>query len=177
MKGNKIDIKELYSFILLYFIKNEITINHLKLQKILYYIQAWHLVYFEKNPLFDDMPEAWVNGPVYRKVYDELKLLGTAYNEFQLKKTYSEDLDEEFVKQKDKLNLEKEQLEFLEAIFKHYGTMTHEKLVFMTHSELPWNEARKGLGIFDYSNNTIKHEIMYDYYKLRIDSKKTENEL
>ena len=122
------------------------------------------------------MPEAWVNGPVYRQIYDNLKPLGV-YNDIKHQKTNFTDIDEEFVKQRDKLGLEKEQLEFLDAIFKHYGTMSHEKLVFMTHSELPWNDARKALGVFDYSSNSIKHEIMYDYYKSKVDSKKNKNEL
>lgn len=39
-----------------------------KLQKLLYYIQAWHLVHTNGHPLFVDEPEAWVNGPVYSAV-------------------------------------------------------------------------------------------------------------
>ena len=53
-----------------------VSISPLKLQKLLYYIQAWHMVYFDKQSLFDEEPEAWVNGPVYRQIYDEFKDLG-----------------------------------------------------------------------------------------------------
>ncbi len=41
----------------------------MKLQKLVYYSQAWHLVWTEK-PLFDNRIEAWANGPVVWELYD-----------------------------------------------------------------------------------------------------------
>lgn len=41
----------------------------MKLQKLTYYSQAWHLVWTEK-PLFDNRIEAWANGPVVRELYN-----------------------------------------------------------------------------------------------------------
>jgi uncharacterized phage-associated protein len=38
-----------------------------KLQKLVYYAQAWSLVWDER-PLFDDRIEAWANGPVIRSL-------------------------------------------------------------------------------------------------------------
>ncbi|WP_307850044.1 MULTISPECIES: type II toxin-antitoxin system antitoxin SocA domain-containing protein [unclassified Saccharopolyspora] len=35
----------------------------MKLQKLVYYSQAWHLVWDER-PLFDEPVQAWANGPV-----------------------------------------------------------------------------------------------------------------
>ena len=49
---NKID-----SIKLAYYIINSLKypdINHLKLQKLLYYIQSWHIVFFDERKLFDD---------------------------------------------------------------------------------------------------------------------------
>ncbi|MDR1722691.1 MAG: DUF4065 domain-containing protein [Tannerella sp.] len=46
--------------------------SHLKLQKLLYLVQGYHLAYFGK-PLIDDKFEAWVHGPVSRKVFGSLK--------------------------------------------------------------------------------------------------------
>ena len=42
------------------------------MQKLLYYIQAWHLVFKEKK-LIQDSFEAWVHGTVSRKVWDHFK--------------------------------------------------------------------------------------------------------
>ena len=46
--------------------------SHLKLQKLLYLIEGYHLAYFTES-LIDDEFQAWTHGPVSRKVYDSLK--------------------------------------------------------------------------------------------------------
>lgn len=43
-----------------------------KLQKLLYYCQAWSLVWNEK-PLFKEPIFAWASGPVVREVYEKYK--------------------------------------------------------------------------------------------------------
>ncbi len=45
------------------------TISPLKLQKLIYYAQAWHLVHFDKT-LFKDKIEAWSHGPVVPAIYE-----------------------------------------------------------------------------------------------------------
>ena len=45
-------------------------ITNLKLQKLVYYAQAWHLALFDE-PLFDDPIEAWVHGPVVSSLYSK----------------------------------------------------------------------------------------------------------
>jgi uncharacterized phage-associated protein len=167
MRGKTLDIINLSEFVLAYSFKNEIVINPLKLQKLLYYIQAWHLVFFDNNPLFNEVPEAWVNGPVYRNVFNRFKSF-QIYNPLKLKDVSK--IDKTFEDSKLKLDLDSEQWDFLNAILRHYGLMSHEKLVYLTHSENPWNEARGGLNAFDYSDNKISHESMYQYYKMRHDS-------
>lgn len=159
----KVRINDISDFVLFYCIKNEIPINHLKLQKVLYYTQAWHLVYFDKFAIFDDLPEAWVNGPVYKSVYNQFKSKGK-YENFELAEQYRDKIDDLFYAAKQKLVLDEKQWQFLQAVLDKYALMSHEKLVMLTHSEKPWNEARAGLGLFDYSNNTISLDSMYSYY-------------
>ena len=48
------------------------TISNLKLQKMLYYMQGFHLAFFD-TPLFDDEIYAWQYGPVVPSVYNEYK--------------------------------------------------------------------------------------------------------
>ena len=55
-----------------YIIKHYGPMSHLKLQKLLFYCDAYHLAYFEQE-LVNDEFEAWVHGPVCRKVYDSFK--------------------------------------------------------------------------------------------------------
>lgn len=176
MEGKKVNLKDLYLFIIRYFQKNGLEINHLKLQKLLYYIQAWHLVYFEKNPLFDECPEAWVNGPVYRTVFNDFKKTFYTRNQnIKLKKGMN--IDIEFQVAKDKLELNSDQWEFLDAVIENYGLMPHEKLVFLTHSEDPWNIAREGLNPFESSDNIITFDSMYNYYQRKLKKDLNKDEL
>ncbi|MEO7994526.1 MAG: type II toxin-antitoxin system antitoxin SocA domain-containing protein [bacterium] len=47
-------------------------LSNLKLQKLLYYAQAWHLA-LRDEPLFPERIEAWVHGPVVPEVYRRYK--------------------------------------------------------------------------------------------------------
>ena len=50
-------------------------ITNLKLQKLVYYAQAWHLAIYSK-PLFNTDFEAWVHGNVIHDLYSECKSWG-----------------------------------------------------------------------------------------------------
>ena len=166
----KVDIQDLARYTILRLIQNGNTICPLKLQKVLYYMQAWHLVYFKReNTLFEDVPEAWVNGPVYRQVYDTYKNIGI-YDQIMLQNVNSteETLTEDISKLRDKLGLSQNQYEFIESILRHYGTMSHDRLVFLTHSQRPWNDARIGLEPFEYTDQKISLDTMFDYYSKSI---------
>ena len=52
-----------------YILKKQGEMSAMKLQKLVYYSQAWSLVWDEK-PLFRAQIEAWANGPVVRSLYD-----------------------------------------------------------------------------------------------------------
>lgn len=137
--------------------------SHLKLQKVLYYIQSYHLAFFEKKQIFSDQPEAWVNGPVYRVVYDEFKQYGV-YNPIKFSPEYDEKVNSRYQELKGMLDLTEDQWNYLDSAYNHFAVKSHEELVIMTHRELPWNEARKGVGPFDYSNKKISFDTIYNYY-------------
>src|SRR6185437_3402754 len=48
------------------------AITNLKLQKLLYYAQGWHLALYDK-PLFRERIEAWPHGPVVPPIYGKFK--------------------------------------------------------------------------------------------------------
>ena len=48
------------------------TISAMKLQKLIYYCQAWSLVWDDKK-LFPEKIEAWISGPVIRDLYEKHK--------------------------------------------------------------------------------------------------------
>ena len=167
MEPQTVDIKDISKLVIYYLNNNGISVTPLKLQKLLYYIQAWHLVFFDKHPFFEDKPEAWVNGPVYTAVYDEYKSQKMKNEAITLEipegKSSQAMADECF----QKIGMDAEQQKYLNAVLKKYGFMASEKLVMLTHTEKPWNDAREGLRITEKGNNYITHESMYNYYSSR----------
>ena len=51
-----------------YILREQGKMPAMKLQKLVYYSQAWSLVWDDKS-LFRDRIEAWANGPVIRNLY------------------------------------------------------------------------------------------------------------
>ena len=153
-------------FLVNFFNKNELPLSHLKLQKLLYYIQAWHLVFFDKNPMFDEQAQAWVSGPVYKSVYDFLNDKGIRmYDDLtiDLPKTVYENAQTTLFN-----NILEEQREFLDVLLEKYAFKSDSELVVLTHSEKPWNNARAEADIFEYSNEIIDYNSMYNYYRSRL---------
>jgi len=118
-------------------------ITNLKMQKLLYYAQAWYLVNFNA-PLFKETIKAWALGPVIREVYNEFKIFGASPIEYKHTGKEVKIFTEE---QRNYLN------EFYDVFFKFNA---HE-LVNMTHNEKPWMDA--------YKNKTdISRQSMKSYY-------------
>jgi uncharacterized phage-associated protein len=160
-----VKIENIMEIIILYCQSKGYSINPLKLQKLLYFVQAWHIVKFDKNSLFQELPEAWVNGPVYRSIYNTLKakfyknvnFINRLYNdENKLHKRLSELVLHS--------NLSIDQQDLLFTVLNIYGTMSDKKLVFATHAAEPWNNARKGCKSFERCTTMITIDDMYNYY-------------
>jgi uncharacterized phage-associated protein len=127
-------------------------ITNLKLNKLVYYTQAWHLALF-KEPLFKDEIEAWVHGPVVPNTYD-------AYKQFRWTPIITDDINLEEIKQQ----FSPEQQELLDDIIEVYFPKTAYELEQMTHDEDPWITARNGLAPYEASHNIIAHDVMQKYY-------------
>lgn len=150
------------------------SVSPLKLQKILYYTQSWYMVYFGKdNTLFKENPQAWVNGPVYPEIYKEYRTKVESMRD-DLKAIHfgctEDNLPEEAEKLAIKMALSFDEIECIKNILHLYGKMTQDQLVFLSHSEDPWADQRRGLRPFDQSANEISLEAMYTYYKTRYDN-------
>jgi uncharacterized phage-associated protein len=61
------------------YILSYVPSTQLKLQKLVYYSEAWHLAYFER-PLIPEDFEAWVHGPVVRSLWDHYKGRGNIFS-------------------------------------------------------------------------------------------------
>lgn len=122
-------------------------INHLKLQKILYYIQAWNLALLDE-PLFEEDFEAWLHGPVIRKVWDEYKSNSVLIGELS---EQDENINVKFTE---------DQEDVIEDVIDAYGNKSGYYLESLTHQEDPWKNARK-----QGENTIIKKEEMKKYYR------------
>ena len=121
----------------------------LKLQKLVYYCQAWSLAW-DGKPLFDEEFEAWANGPVCPELFKKHK------GKFVIEKNF---LDEY---KYDKFTGEEK--ETMNVVLKDLGGKSPQWLRDLTHLERPWTEARKGYAPGEICNNIIDKEIMQDYY-------------
>lgn len=120
--------------------------TNLKLQKMLYYEQGFHLAYFNE-PLFDEQIEAWQYGPVVPSVYDYYKTHGRDG-------LIPEDKVFEF-------RVSNERALF-DEVYRVYGAYSAIGLMNMTHTEMPWSTTPTGVG------NVISHEKMKSYFKKRL---------
>lgn len=71
------DARTIADYVITYYDKTDWVISNLKLQKVLYFLQAQHLVSTDKK-LFEDEIEAWDFGPVVPEVYREYAIFGGA---------------------------------------------------------------------------------------------------
>lgn len=132
----------------------ESMITPLKLQKLLYYAQAWSLVFREKV-LFSEDIEAWVHGPVIPDVYHRYKQYG-----------YSSLSQESFLGE-----LESDEANILNVVWMSYGKKSAKSLEELTHSEYPWIKARAGLHRNQISNKKVSIHDMKRYYTQFVKSK------
>lgn len=135
------------------------AMSHLKLQKLLYYIEAFHLAYFDES-IIDDNFEAWMHGPVSRKVYDTVKGYSILYREVKYIKD-SEKTPEDILP----YILTNDQIEIVNDIIDEYGKLTALQLENLTHSESPWIEARIGYSAEDRCTKIISKDSMRRFYK------------
>ena len=121
----------------------------MKLQKLVYYSQAWSLVWDDK-PLFDEEIQAWANGPVVRALYAQHRL-----NYFANRSMFENG---------DHKNLSQDERETVDAVIHYYGDKSSQWLSDLTHMEDPWIVARDGLDPGDRSERAITHAAMAEYY-------------
>ncbi|KJU85358.1 phage-associated protein [Candidatus Magnetobacterium bavaricum] len=118
-----------------------------KLQKLVYYCQAWSLVW-DEEPLFHEKIEAWANGPVVRELYNKHR------GSFEVSP----------VSYGDTLCLSEKQKETVDSVLEYYGNKSSQWLSDLTHKEDPWKNARKGLTPSTRGSRAITHASMMEYY-------------
>jgi uncharacterized phage-associated protein len=130
-------------------------ISNLKLQKLVFYAQAWNLA-VNKVPLFNEEFEAWIHGPVIPELYD-------IYKENKWHPIIRDDLNEtKFVEIK--TLLDNKTNEILQDVITEYFPMDAYALEKSTHLEEPWIAARKGIPQDEPCRNVIDKDSIMKFY-------------
>jgi uncharacterized phage-associated protein len=131
-----------------YVLDRQGAMTAMKLQKLLYYSQAWHAVW-EEEELFPDRIEAWASGPVVPSIYalhrGEFRVQSGAFGG-------------------DAGALSEAQRESIDAVLMAYGDRNPQWLSDLTHIERPWCDARAGLAEGERGNRVISLASMAEYY-------------
>ncbi len=134
-----------------YILEKTGEITSMKLQKLVYYSQAWSLVW-DEEPIFSEKIEAWSNGPVVRLLYEAhrgaFKVNAAALTAGDISA------------------LTPKQIETIDAVFSYYGDKPAQWLSDLTHMEDPWINARERAGLSNGDRGWTEITIadMYEYY-------------
>lgn len=131
--------------------------SHKKIQKLCFYAEVWSLLELGKDIVPEIRFEAWVHGPVCPRLYDELKNFG--WRDIMIAEEFRSLVEKDLDK-----NLSSDQKRILQFVWDAYGDLTADELESLTHKEDPWKNARKGLRMFDSSQNEITSEAIIKYY-------------
>jgi len=104
------------------------AITHLKLQKIVYYCQAWSLA-LRGATLFGDDILAWAHGPVVYSLWTRFKGAGW------------QALDPTEMKTDPYASLSDAERELVDQVRESYGDFSGAELRTLTHSEDPWKST------------------------------------
>jgi len=136
--------------------QNGDLVTNLKLQKLLYYAQAWYMAKNEGRKLFEDDIEAWEYGPIVRELYNFFK-------------RFSSDPINEYVDKKDIEKFSDKDKKFMDDFLSEFMDYSASSLVSAIHQDEPWIEA------FDENNkrasNIISTDSMYRFYIKMVRSK------
>ena len=125
--------------------EKDYIISNLKLQKILYFIQAEFLVY-TNNPCFKEKIEAWDFGPVVPEVYQAFKIYGSAHIPG--------------LTNINNINIAASDATLIDEIVSECSNYSASELVEITHNQMPWLDAYK-----KYCNNEITTESIKKYFE------------
>lgn len=159
------DVLDISRYVINYCNEKKQEITNLRLQKILYFIQASFLR--EKGlsePCFRENIEAWSFGPVVREVYFEFRPYGNSpipcideYLVFDRNKI----LNSVFKKYSDPFECDEDR-KITDEMIDECNMLSVSRLVEITHKQKPWKDV-----YVPNMNNVISIESIYDYFKER----------
>lgn len=127
--------------------RNGSWLTAMTLQKLLYYVQAWHLAITDE-PLFVESFKAWKQGPVVPQVWHARK-----------------DQASRRAADQEPVEVGSETLDLIDLVLATYGSMSGDELSVLTHAEKPWLEARGDLAPEESCSNVVEPESIATFYR------------
>ncbi|KUG58939.1 Panacea domain-containing protein [Nesterenkonia jeotgali] len=131
-----------------YIVEQFDNIETLKLQKLLYYCNAWSLA-LRDRAIFQDPIQAWRHGPVVKSIYGYHRQAPTV-SEWPFGSASE---------------LKPEERELADAVIDLYGARSGWALRNLTHEEAPWRDAWDRCAEGEILNEPIEHDAMKVYYR------------
>ncbi|MEV4838195.1 type II toxin-antitoxin system antitoxin SocA domain-containing protein [Nonomuraea sp. NPDC049486] len=129
--------------------RNGPWLDAMSLQKLLYYVQAWHVA-ITNEPLFDEQVKAWKDGPVVPQVW-------RARKDRASRRAATQNIEG--------IHLDDLASDLIDLVIGAYGSMSGEELSALTHAETPWKEARGDLPADAECRNPISLDAMARFYR------------
>ena len=120
----------------------------MQLQKLLYYVQAWHLAVTDE-PLFPERFKAYADGPVVPQVWQARR----------------DQASRRAAEQDEPVELDGLSSNIVDLVLSSYGSMTGDELSALTHTEGPWLAARGDLPEGAPSQTPIDEGAMARFYR------------
>ncbi|MGL5060316.1 MAG: Panacea domain-containing protein [Microcoleus sp.] len=157
--SEKLSYKDIANYFIWLASQNDVAIDTYKLQKLVYYAQAWHLGIYG-TPLFDADFQAWIHGPVIPDLLEN----------------YQSQFSWEPILEKLEQPKVSEQIgEFLAEVAEAYFKFDDETLERMTCSEMPWLEARGNLPRDESCHAIISQESINKAYRMEFGATRTKS--
>lgn len=135
-----------------YILENLGSVSTMKLQKLAFYSQAYHLVNYGA-PLFPEEFEAWANGPVAPDLFRKHR------GEFVISRGFFGPLNSGALSEAERATVN--------HVLSRLKDWTGAQLSNLTHSEAPWQEARAGLAPNARSTRPIANQRIRTFYETR----------
>lgn len=142
-------VLDVCKYVIDYSNEKEYGISNLKLQKILYFIQAYFLIKQPSRCCFDDKIEAWNFGPVVPNAYREYKQFG------------SSDIPTIINFEKSDSNgcITGDDKNLIKTVIDKFADYSATDLVGLTHHQSPWIDA-----YIPHMNREITPEAIKEYF-------------
>lgn len=157
------NVLDVCHFIIKYSNEKGYGVSNLKLQKLLYFVQAYFLISkSDGTPCFSERIEAWGFGPVVPEAYKEYKMFGA--NDIPDMESRIEYKEQDIwhtikrIKYNDAV-ISEEDKKLIKEVVDKFSDSSASYLVELTHNQNPWINA-----YVPSKNNTITNQSIKEYF-------------